>query len=168
MIYTELASTGARLMRWRLGEPAAHEVAPLDMPPSVFDAQHALAGVARPLSWSLDRYACYDTQRDRIAMIDLTDATRREAEPHTRSAVWWNDQWLVAADNDRVLLISSEHVVNDSGEPLSLRLIQGRWAPVWANHQQNSLVLVGPHPTKPDTLSLLQLWLVVSDDSPGG
>src|SRR5690606_24135726 len=94
LLYVELGKEHARLMRWRVGEPAARQLAVLSAPPTIHDAHHILGGVIDPLSPGLTRYAAYMPAHDAVVLTDLDDGRMMVTPRSTRAGAWWSDRWF--------------------------------------------------------------------------
>ncbi len=163
LLYIELAEDGAYLKRWTLGEDSPAVVAELPFSDSIFDAQHLLTGIDDPLRPDIGAYTYYNPIEDRIEILNLITLATAVLPKGFRGGTWWGDDWLVASSDDRVELASSRRTSVDTDLPRLIRLITGRWLPIWADHEQQSIIIVGEG-EDPDTFSLMQLWIVVSDD----
>ena len=187
LVYVQLgavggsAGPGAALMRWTLGGPSATPVAPLNAPASVFDAQHLFAAIARPISPDHASLAYLDLTRGRIELVNLTDATSTALPGGYRAGAWWGGRWFVAADDRRIDLVeratsptngpstppppTDPSTPPPSTTPPRLNLLDGRWVPLWADADQQSILLIGES-DRPDRFSVLQLWVIAKRDPP--
>jgi len=162
LLYMELAKDNTYLKRWALGDDSPAVVAELPVSGSIFDAQHMLAGIDDPLRPDFRAYSYYNPTSDRIEVLDLATLTTRVLPKGFRGGSWWGDDWLAVSCDDRVELASSRRTSLDTDLPRMIRLITGRWLPVWADHSRQTIVLIGES-DEPDMFSLMQLWVIVSD-----
>ncbi len=163
LIYLETMKDAVALKRWTLGEDRAATIARLPGPTSIFDAQHMLAGIDNPIRPDLGAFAYYNPAEDRIEMLDLTSLKTRALPGGFQAGSWWGSDWLVASAEDRVEMVSSRRTSGETDRPRMIRAITGRWLPIWADHAQQAVVLIG-QAEDPDTFSLMRLWLVAEDD----
>lgn len=170
LLYVELGSDAghASLRQWRVGSDTTDRVADLGGALTVYDAPALLAGIGAPLSPGRDRLALYRPDRNRTELIPLDRGPVRPLTAGSQSGAWWDTRWWALATADGTELVSTitpDRGPGDRGDRLSL--LPGRWAPVWvqptADTDGKSMLLVGPGAT-PDTLSLMQLWLVVKGE----
>lgn len=168
LLYVELFKGGepnSALMRWGVGGTSVEQaISGLDAPASVFDAQFLHAAIAEPLSPDRRSWAYYSPGRDRIELIDLDTGRVTALREGFRAGAWWGSEWFIAADADRIDLVETRP--NDAGstggtadEPLRLNLLTGRWVPIWADAEQQSILLLGES-ERPDRFDTLQLWVV--------
>lgn len=162
LLYIELSQDTAYLKRWALGDDQPTNVAKLTGPESIFDAQHMLAGIGNPLRTDVGAYAYYNLTQDRVEMLDLATLTVRQLPKGFRGGAWWGGDWFIAGADDRVELASSLRTSGDTDQPRMIRLLTGRWLPIWANHEQQAVLLVGEGDT-PARFKLMQVWLSASD-----
>lgn len=160
LLYLQLGRERAALMRWNVGDRAARAVATLAAPPTVHDAQHILAGVTDPLSPGLTHYAAYLPAHDAVVLTDLADGDTIVTHRSTRAGAWWSDAWFIASRDDKVELVQVDHAADP---PNTLKLLEGRWAPIWTDATRKSLILVGPA-DDPALLHVMQLWLVLEGE----
>lgn len=167
LLLLELVEDGARLVGWRRGQPAATPIATLAAPPSIFDAQHLLAGIPQPLRPGGGTYAVFDPASRRLQLVDLVTGDALPLDTGTMAGAWWGGDWFVAAGQDQIRLLAiPPRVAQAVGEPLpSVRLFDGRWAPLHADRETKSLVLVGEGDDA-DTFNLVQLWLTAEAGGP--
>lgn len=164
LVYVQLAEEGeGRLMRWRVGEDRAHAIMRVEAPASIFDAQHMFAAVPEPVSPDLSRYAVYLPGEERVELAPLAAAEAVLTDGGTRGGVWWTDGWFLAARDDRLELVRADVVNDEQQSPQALRLLDGRWVPLWADREAGTLLLAAPA-SSADELALLQLWVVLSED----
>lgn len=170
LLYVELGANGgsATLRRWRVGAELTDKVADLGGTLNVYDSPALLAGITAPLSPGRVRLALFRPDRNRTELIPLDGGPVRPLAAGSQSGVWWDARWWALATVDGTELVSTvtpDRGPGDRGDRLSL--LPGRWAPVWvqptADTDGKSMLLVGPGAT-PDTLSLMQLWLVVKGE----
>lgn len=169
LIFVELDEEGGGLMRWSVGRPQAEPIAPLQLPGSIFDAIHLHAGVPRPVSPDGRFFTYYVPGQDRMAWIDLASGETISLESGDRAGTWWNDQWFLVAENDRLALVSSPQSTAPSAADQTrsttaddrprMNLLPGRWAPLWADPVQQSMLLVGQS-DRPGRFRFLQLWVI--------
>ena len=177
-------------MRRTLGGSSAIPVAPLNAPASVFDAQHLYAAIARPVSPDGNSLAYLNLAAGRIELVNLSDIfDSASALPEGyRAGAWWGERWFVAADDRRIDLVQLElsgpDLPTDDASAVSgggggggsgsgggsgdgdlprLHLLDGRWVPLWADADQQSILLIGES-DRPDRFSVLQLWVVAKRD----
>ena len=164
LIYIELTEDGAWLMRWTLGEAEAFQVAPLEAPRSIFDAQSILAPIYQPLSPDLRSYAYYDLVADRVRLAHFTEGFDQLLAPGWRSGAWWGSDWFLATSSDEAQLVAVDRAGEEDQPPKTLRLLPGRWSPLWSNRGRDSILLVGPG-EEPGRFTLLQVWLMAATDT---
>ncbi len=150
------------LMRWQIGAREARRVGAIKLPSSIYDAQHCHAGILEALSPNLGWYAYYDVISDEMVLQHLMGEDEITAGAEMRSGAWWDDDWLVAANDREVMLVSTTERVKEGGRALTLRLLRGQWAVLWADRSEQSVILVGPSGNSGDKFAILQLWLVLS------
>ncbi|MCC6682027.1 MAG: PD40 domain-containing protein [Phycisphaeraceae bacterium] len=162
LIYVELGKTISHLMRWTIGETRPHVIAELPAPPSVFDAQDLLAGIAQPLSPDLSHFAVYLPIEDAIRLIALADGSSIEAPRGTQAGTWWDGKWFIAAESKRLTLIDA--TAADDGATHRVKLLDGRCAPLWARAEARSMILASPS-DEPQSrrMNLRQLWLLIGE-----
>ena len=165
LLFVELDEHGGGLLRWRMGQSQADPIAPLQLPASIFDAIHLHAGIARPVSPDGRYFTYYAPGQDRMVWVATDGGDEASLEVGDRAGTWWSDEWFLAANDDRLALVASPQsrpsVDGSSGADLRphIRLLSGRWAPVWADAEKQSMLLVGEGDT-PDRFRLVQLWVV--------
>ena len=163
LIYLETSRQGVELKRWTLGDARVATLAQLPGPTSIFDAQHLLTCVDNPLRPDIGAFAYYNPVENRIEMLDLNTGKTRVLPEGFQACSWWGDDWLVASSDDRVELVSSRRTSGATDQPRMIRAVTGRWLPIWADHDRQSVLLIGES-EEPDMFSLMQLWLVAEDD----
>ncbi len=163
LIYVELGKTTSHLMRWTIGETRPHVIAELPAPPSVFDAQDLLAGIAQPLSPDLSHFALYLPIEDAIRLIALTDGSSIDAPRGTQAGTWWDGKWFIVAESKRLELIDATAADDDSTH--RVKLLDGRYAPLWASTEARSMLLAAPTPGSEHarSMNLQQLWLLIGE-----
>lgn len=156
------ADAPATLRGYRLGDDDAVQLAELFPIPSVFDGQHVLAGVADAVTDDAGAYAAFDVARGRLVLIDLETGRRLPLPRGTVAGSWFGRGWFVAAgDRDLRLLQAPPASTADAAEAgAGVRLFDGRWAPLRADADRRSLVLLGTDPGS-GRFKLVQLWLIV-------
>ncbi|MEM6853554.1 MAG: hypothetical protein AAF593_04010 [Planctomycetota bacterium] len=169
LVFVELDERGGGLMRWSVGQDRAEPVAPLALPESIFDAVHLHAGVPFPVSPDGRFFTYYAPGRDRMTWVDLTDGRTLALETGDRAGTWWNAQWFLVAENGRLVLVSSpqsSETPSEQGGDASIaedrprmNLLPGQWVPLWADADQQSMLLVGQG-DRADRFSFLQLWVI--------
>ena len=167
LIYVELTDKSAWLMRWSLGETVSHKVARLEAPRSIFDAQNMLASIPNPLAPDLANYAYYDLINNRIRLAQLAQGRDSSLAAKWHSGAWWGPDWFVAASREEVRLVSAparESNTSTREENVTLRLIPGRWAPLWSDYKRGSILLVGQS-DRLDRFVLLQIWIIADRDT---
>ena len=171
-------------MRWTLGGSSAIPIVPLHAPASVFDAQHLYAAIARPVSPDGNSLAYLNLAAGRIELVDMdgNPASASALPEGYRAGAWWGERWFVAADDRRIDLVELESPGPDvpagdasvnsgsgsgrgggGGDLPRLNLLDGRWVPLWADADQQSILLIGES-DRPDRFSVLQLWVVAKRD----
>ena len=163
LIYLETSQDGVSLNRWTLGDQTVTKVAHLPGPSSIFDVQHLLTCINDPIRPDIGAYAYFNPAENRIEVFNFTSGTTRVLPAGFQGGSWWGDDWLVASSDDRVELVSSRRTSGDADRPRMLRALTGRWMPIWADHERQSVILVGEAESL-DTFSLMQLWLVAEDE----
>ena len=163
LIYLETTEDAVELKRWTLGDESAATLARLPGPASIFDAQHMLAGIDNPIRPDLRVFAYYNLLEDRIEMLDLASQKTRVLPKGFQAGSWWGNDWLIASSQNRVELVSSQRTSGDTDRPRMIRVITGRWLPIWADHDRQAVVLIG-EAEDPDAFSLMRLWLVAEED----
>ena len=192
LVYVQLgaaegsAGPNATLMRWTLGGSSATPIVPLHAPASVFDAQHLFAAIARPVSPDGRSLAYLNLAAGRIELVNISNifASPSPLPEGYRAGAWWGERWFVAADDRRIDLVElaspgpdvpAEDASADSGgaggsgsgggggDLPRLNLLDGRWVPLWADAEQQSILLIGES-DRPDRFSVLQLWVVAKRD----
>lgn len=167
LLYVELEreSGVATQRRWTLGADTSAEIAALGTSLSVYEAPALTAGIAGPLAPSRDRLAWYMPSADRTEVVSLAGEDALALDSGTRSGLWWDARWWAAATDQGVELVATDG--GGDHRPLTLRLLPGRWAPLWAGGPERSgersMILVGPAES-PDLLAVMQLWLVVKGE----
>lgn len=164
LIYVELTDDGAWLMRWSIDEDTIHPVARLDVPRSIYDAQNMLAPIAEPLSPDLATFAYYDLIADHVTLAHLTTGSDQPLESGWRGGAWWGSDWFVATSNDEARLVAVDRTDDAEQPPMTLRLLPGRWTPLWSDRQRNSILLAGQG-NRPDRFVLLQVWLLADGEN---
>lgn len=164
LIFVELDERGGGLMRWHTAEPLAEPVAPLRLPTSVFDAVHIHAGVPQPVSPDRRHFTYYSPQTDQMHWVDLQTGEPSDLRVADRAGIWWNDEWFLVAEPERLALVSPPQANDEADPPVSderprMNLLPGRWAPLWADPDQQSILLVGESDT-PSRFRFLQLWVI--------
>ena len=165
LLFIELDDAGGGLMRWTVGSPRADPVAPLRLPDSIFDAIHLHAGVAYPVSPDGRYFTYYAPGRDQLVWVALDGGVEASLEPGAQAGTWWNDQWFLVADSEQLALVASpqahtpEGPGTDTDSRPTMRLLPGRWAPLWADAEERSMLLVGQD-ASPERFRLIQLWVV--------
>jgi len=165
LLFAELDDAGGGLMRWTLGSLRAVPVAPMQLPDSIFDAIHLHAGVAYPVSPDGRYFTYYVPGRDRLAWIALDGGAEVPLQTGDQAGTWWNDQWFLVANHERLALAASPqaHLPESPSTGIDnrphMRLLPGRWAPLWADAAKRSMLLAGQG-EPPDRFRLIQLWVI--------
>ena len=166
LLYIELDrdSGVGTLRRWTVGGEATAAIADLGTPLSVYEAPALTAGIAQALAPDRAGVAWYLPGTDQTQVMPLDGGPALALDAGTRSGVWWDARWWAAATDQGVELVATDGVGDH--RPLTLRLLPGRWAPLWAGGPprpgERSMILVGPAES-PDELAVMQLWLVVKE-----
>lgn len=164
LLFLELDPDGgpASLRRWTVGDRVSHLVRDIPgAPGSVFDAPLLAAGIAQPLAPDRSRLALFMPAGAHTRLLPLGGGEPLALAAGTHGGAWWDGRWWVAAGSAGVELVSA--LSADPAAPDRLRLLPGRWAPLWADRGQQSVLLVGPGET-PGAFTLVQLWLVVNGE----
>ncbi|MEM9418791.1 MAG: hypothetical protein AAGA25_07060 [Planctomycetota bacterium] len=169
LLFVELDANGGGLMRWTVGSPQAEPIAPLQLPESIFDAIHLHAGVPSPVSAGGRYFSYYASSEDRIVWIDMDTGEAMNLNTGDRAGTWWNAQWFLVANDDQLELIAAPQNISETDaqevsvapddERPRMNLLPGRWVPLWADADQQSMLLVGQS-DRPDRFRLLQLWVI--------
>lgn len=164
----------ATLRSWTLGTQRSTVLLELAAPDSIFDAQFLYAGTASAFTRDRRWHVHNDLSRQTV-VISFIDGQNVFVLPDGEQAVaWWDNDWLVMANGERSQLLHVDSLrrvqrqaaatdVMDGGEGVEqFRLLPGQWAPVWADADQQFVLMLGQGETR-DTFKLIQLWLVMGE-----
>ncbi len=151
IIYVLVRGGSAWLAQWYPGRAAPRRICRIPVPTTSRGAYQCFAGLGSPLSPDGRRFAYYDTARDRIVLVDLSDGSQTALAAKTRAGCWLDSERFAAASDTELMLTA------DRSRPV--RLMRGSWLPRGPAGQPNQLILCGKG-SRPFSFALVRLTVL--------
>ncbi|MEM9752596.1 MAG: hypothetical protein AAF916_04345 [Planctomycetota bacterium] len=153
----------ANLLRLSLdGTGPAERIGSLRLPVNPIDALMIQQGILAHFDANHGGWL-YRDHEGQLQQLDLRTQQTSTLSSGIAAAAWYADPWLVLGGSRDLTLYNARASVAPSNEDervggISLRLLDGQWAPRWADAERQTLILVG-RGQRADSLALYQLWL---------